>query len=120
MKFYIGADSGLGQEFNNKEDFLKEISLMIDDCEANGGTQFDVTVDADASCFHIPADEDIDPVEETKKLTDFATTLNNKRDGCLYGYWGTAEGEYGTGYYCKFKKRFVAGIECRYCLLPLA
>jgi hypothetical protein len=53
MKFYI-ADTftnGSGQEFNNKEDFLKELSLMIDDCEANGGTQFDVTVDTDASCF---------------------------------------------------------------------
>ena len=52
MKFYIGADSGSGQEFNNKEAFLRELSLMIDDCEANGGTQFDVTVDADASCFY--------------------------------------------------------------------
>ena len=51
MKFYIGSDTGSGQEFNNKEDFLKELSLMIDDCEENGGTQFDVTVDADASCF---------------------------------------------------------------------
>ena len=51
MKFYIGSDTGSGQEFNNKEAFIKELSLMIDDCEANGGTQFDVTVDADASCF---------------------------------------------------------------------
>ncbi len=51
MKFYIGSDTGSGQEFNNKEDFLKELSLMIDDCEANGGTQFDVTVDSDADCF---------------------------------------------------------------------
>jgi hypothetical protein len=58
MKFYIGADSGSGQEFSNKEDFLHELSLMIDDCEANGGTQFDVTVDADASCFYIPSDEE--------------------------------------------------------------
>lgn len=60
MKFYIGADSGSGQEFNNKEAFLHELSLMIDDCEANGGTQFDVTVDADASCFYIPSDEEED------------------------------------------------------------
>ena len=60
MNFYIGADSGSGQEFNNKEDFLHELSLMIDDCEANGGEQFDVTVDADASCFYIPSD-DADP-----------------------------------------------------------
>ena len=54
MTFYIGASSGSGKEFNNKEDFLHELSLMIDDCEANGGTQFDVTVDADASCFYDP------------------------------------------------------------------
>jgi hypothetical protein len=30
---------------------------MIDDCEANGGEQFDVTVDADASCFYDPSTE---------------------------------------------------------------
>ena len=57
MTFYIGSNSGSGQEFNNKEDFLKELSLMIDDCEANGGTQFDVTVEADASCFCDPSDD---------------------------------------------------------------
>lgn len=116
MKFYIGSDSGSGQEFNSKEAFLHELALMIDDCEANGGTQFDVTVDADASCFHIPSDDD-DPDPETtiKELVGFATTLNDKRDSCSYGYWGTAEGEYGTGYYCKFKKRFVTGTECVNC-----
>lgn len=51
MTFYIGSDSGSGQEFNSKEDFLRELSLMIDDCKTNGGTRFDVTVDADESCF---------------------------------------------------------------------
>lgn len=60
MKFYIGSDSGSGQEFNNKEDFLREPSLMIDDCEANCGSQFDITVDADASCFYIPNDKEDD------------------------------------------------------------
>lgn len=58
MTFYIGASSGSGQEFNNKEDFLHELSLMIDDCAANGGTQFDVTVDADASCFYDPTNKE--------------------------------------------------------------
>jgi hypothetical protein len=58
MTFYIGANSGSGQEFDNKEDFLRELSLMIDDCGANGGTQFDVTVDADASCFYDPNDKE--------------------------------------------------------------
>ena len=54
MKFYINTENGSGQKFNTKEDFLKEISLMIDDCIDNGGTYFDVVVDADASCFLIP------------------------------------------------------------------
>ena len=52
MKFYIGTDLGSGQEFNNKKDFLRELEFMINDCEANGGTRFDVTIDADASCFY--------------------------------------------------------------------
>lgn len=54
MTFYIGSDTGSGQKFGNKAEFLTALSLMIDDCEANGGTQFDVTVDADASCFSEP------------------------------------------------------------------
>ena len=45
-------DSGSGMEYGTKEEFLKEISLMIDDCIANGGTFFDVSVDSDASCFY--------------------------------------------------------------------
>ena len=44
-------DNGSGIAYTTKESFLKEISLMIDDCIANGGTFFDVQVDADASCF---------------------------------------------------------------------
>lgn len=54
MKFYISTeyDSGSGMEYKNKEDFLKEVSLMIDDCIANGGTHFDISVDTDASCFN--------------------------------------------------------------------
>ena len=52
MKFYIGSENASGMEFNNKEEFLKEISLMIDDCEANGGTQFDIMVEVDASCYY--------------------------------------------------------------------
>lgn len=37
--------------YNTKEAFLAEISRMIDDCRDNGGTFFDVQVNADASCF---------------------------------------------------------------------
>lgn len=56
MKFYIGVENASGMEFDNKEAFLKELGLMIDDCEANGGTQFDVTVEADASCYYEKGD----------------------------------------------------------------
>ena len=120
MKFYIGSDSGSGQEFNSKEAFLHELALMIDDCEANGGTQFDVTVDADASCFYIPSDDDDEPDPDLKKLADEVSDVDTKRKNCEYGFWGSVEGEYGTGYYCKKKKQFVTGHECLYCLLPLA
>ena len=44
-------DNGSGMEYTSKEAFLKEISLMIDDCIANGGTFFNIQVDSDASCF---------------------------------------------------------------------
>lgn len=55
MKFTIETlnDNGSGMEYYTKEEFLEEISLMIDDCIANGGTFFDAQVDADASCFFI-------------------------------------------------------------------
>lgn len=44
-------DNGSGMEYTSKEAFMKEISLMVDDCIANGGTFFDIWVDSDASCF---------------------------------------------------------------------
>lgn len=52
MKFYINTENGSGQKFASKEEFIKEIGLMIDDCVANGGTVFEISVDADASCFY--------------------------------------------------------------------
>lgn len=60
MDFYIATmnDNGSGMEYTTKEDFLKEISLMIDDCITNGGTYFEIQVDSDASCFNIDEDED--------------------------------------------------------------
>lgn len=52
MGFSIYTNEGCsGCEYSNKEDFLKELSFMIDDCIANGGTYFSITVDADASCY---------------------------------------------------------------------
>ena len=54
MKFYIQTlnDNGSGMKYNTKEDCLKEIGLMIDDCIANGGTFISFDVDSDASCFY--------------------------------------------------------------------
>lgn len=56
MKFHINTMNGSGMKYNTKEDFLKEVSLMIDDCTDNGGTYFSIEVDADASCFYIEDD----------------------------------------------------------------
>ena len=60
MKFYISTlnDNGSGMSYHSKEDFLKEIGLMIDDCIANGGTYFDIEVDTDASCFLTEEEEE--------------------------------------------------------------
>jgi hypothetical protein len=59
MKFYINTlnDNGSGMEYNTKEKFLHKLSLMIDDCIANGGTFFDANIDADASCFLVDSDD---------------------------------------------------------------
>ena len=53
MTFHIFTqnDNGSGIMYANKEDFLHEVSLMIDDCITNCGTYFSIEVDADASCF---------------------------------------------------------------------
>ena len=67
MKFniYTENDNGSGMNYQTKEDFLKEIGLMIDDCIANGGTYFNVSVDADASCFHQSDEEDDDEGDQS-------------------------------------------------------
>ena len=55
MEFFISTeniDNGSGMTYQTKEEFLHELSLMIEDCIANGGTHFDVSVDADASPFY--------------------------------------------------------------------
>ena len=61
MIFTINSiyDNGSGCAYYTKEKFLEEISAMIDDCVANGGTYFDVEVTTDASCYS---------TEESKKL----------------------------------------------------
>lgn len=57
MKFFIATENGSGSEYFNKEEFLAELGRMIDDCEANGGTQFDVEVYPNAECFYHPEDD---------------------------------------------------------------
>lgn len=59
MRFYIYTrnDNGSGIKYRTKEDFLKEIALMINDCIANGGTYFSVDVETDASCFYCNEEE---------------------------------------------------------------
>lgn len=58
FSIYTTNDNGSGMTYYNKKKFLEEISLMIDDCVANGGTYFSVSVNADASCFYCEEDEE--------------------------------------------------------------
>ena len=53
MKFsiYTLNDNGTGMKYTNKEDFMKEIEAMVDDCIANGGTYFIADIVSDKSCF---------------------------------------------------------------------
>ena len=53
-------DNGSGRTYYTKEEFLEEISAMIDNCIANSGTHFDCEITTDASCYSI---------EESKELT---------------------------------------------------
>lgn len=57
---YTLNDNGSGMEYYNKEETLKEISQMIDDCIENGGTYFSISVDTDASCFCCEEEDDED------------------------------------------------------------
>ena len=53
MRFMITTlnDNGSGMKYFSKEDFMKELSMEIDDCIANGGTFFSVEVNSDVSVF---------------------------------------------------------------------
>ena len=53
FSIYTLNDAGSGLEYSTKTRFLKELSLMIDDCISNGGSYFCVSVESDASCFAI-------------------------------------------------------------------
>ena len=133
MKFYINTlnDNGSGMKYNTKEEFMKEIGLMIDDCIANGGTYISFDVDADASCFcNDEDDEDELTDEELEKmnngLDDFSLRVKDKRRKCPHGYWKTNKGiklsiddvdprkDYG-GYYCELERTHVTPIACADC-----
>ena len=100
MKFYINTlnDNGSGMEYNTKEEFLKELSLMIDDCIENGGTFFDANIDADASCFYdesLPTElfvncYDIDAewyeLEEQEQEEAISDYLSDTYGFCHYGF----------------------------------
>lgn len=51
MRFniYTMNDSS-GVTYSNKEDFLQELSQMIDDCISSGCSLFNVEVDTNANC----------------------------------------------------------------------
>lgn len=87
MKFFIATENGSGLEYFNKEDFLAELGRMIDDCEANGGTQFDVEVYPDAECFYHPEDDDDDDEDEIS----FDKVLPVAQD--WFGFLGESECE---------------------------
>jgi hypothetical protein len=57
FNIYTLNDNGSGMKYCSKEAFLNEVSSMIDDCITNGGKNFTITVDADASCFLNNADK---------------------------------------------------------------
>ena len=61
-------DNGSGCTYYTKEKFLEEISTMIDDCIANGGTYFDVEITTDASCYS---------TKESEELTQSGKTLDS-------------------------------------------
>ena len=54
IKFTIETlnDNGSGMKYTSKNEVLREISLMIDDCQRNGGTFMDFQIDSDVSCFY--------------------------------------------------------------------
>lgn len=56
MKFFIDSENGSGMKCFAKTDFLAEVARMIEDCIANGGTEFSLSVYADAPCFSLEED----------------------------------------------------------------
>lgn len=51
MQFYISADNSSGCKYDTKEDFLKAMSDMVDECIAKDIVIFDVSVDASTAAL---------------------------------------------------------------------
>ena len=99
MEYYIGTENSSGMEFKDKVDFLKEISLMIDDCKANGGTKFDIQVFSDASCFYCEHDKnDLQDVENCEYRDTTKTSYDEYYEREMY--------------YCEQCKCYMAKEEC--------
>ena len=102
MKFYIETinDNGSGMKYNTKEEFLEEISLMIDDCIANGGAFFDVQVDSDASCFcnEEKDEKDLQSIENCEYRDITRTSYNEYKERNMY--------------FCNHCKCYMAKEEC--------
>ena len=78
-------DNGTGMTYKTKEEFLKEIGLMIDDCINNGGTYFDVQVDSDANCFCQEDEEEYTVLLYTEDgYVDDMTQFTNKDEAIEY------------------------------------
>lgn len=56
MVYYIDTECGSGCKYHTKEEFLNELSMMIDDCTDNGGTFFAAVIDSDKSCYYMEDD----------------------------------------------------------------
>lgn len=68
-------DNGTGMKYNTKEEFMNELSMMIDDCITNGGTCFNIAVNSDATCFY-KDESNIEPIS----LDDVPSISNNLND----------------------------------------
>lgn len=52
MNFSIYTENGSGCEYFSKDQFLEELSRMIDDAKDNGASYFEVEVSCDASPYY--------------------------------------------------------------------
>lgn len=108
MEFFINTvnDAGSGMTYDTKEEFLKEISAMVDDCIQNGGTFMEVVIDADASCFYQESGQkDAEPVKAAEPENNFRVKMPG---GYLFAEAKGSEDEY-PGVFISFLKDSMQG-----------